>query len=39
METLTNVTRSDYYFPEDDFPPVSQDAKDFINALLVRNPR
>jgi serine/threonine protein kinase len=39
METLASVTRADFYFPDDDFPPVSDDAKEFICSLLVKNPR
>ena len=38
-ETLANVTRADFYFPEDDFPPVSEDARNFICQLLIKNPR
>lgn len=37
-ETCQNVSVGDYDY-EDEFPAVSQDAKDFIDGLLLRNPK
>lgn len=37
-ETCQNVSVGDYDY-EDEFPAVSQDAKDFIDGLLIRNPK
>lgn len=34
-ETFSNITRADYDFEDEAFNPVSQDARDFISALLV----
>ncbi|XP_068706499.1 uncharacterized protein [Montipora foliosa] len=38
-ETLTNVTSGEWDFDDDSFGVISDQAKDFISALLVRNPR
>lgn len=37
-ETCQNVSVGDYDY-EDEFPAVSQEAKDFIDGLLIRNPK
>ena len=38
-ETLTNVTSGEWDFDQDSFGVISDQAKDFISALLVKNPR
>jgi len=35
-ETFANITRADYDFVDEAFDAISQDAKDFISALLVK---
>lgn len=35
-ETFANITRADYDFDDEAFDAISQDAKDFISALLVK---
>lgn len=37
VETLSNVTRGDYDFEDDTFEQISDDAKDFIQRLMVKN--
>lgn len=37
-ETCQNVSVAEYDYDEE-FPAVSKDAKDFIDGLLIRNPR
>ncbi|XP_052235177.1 myosin light chain kinase, smooth muscle-like isoform X3 [Dreissena polymorpha] len=37
VETLTNVTKGEFEMDEEDFNSVSQDAKNFINSLLMKN--
>ena len=34
-ETCSNIIRNDYCFPEEFFVGISEDAKDFIRAILV----
>ncbi|WAR10968.1 MYLK-like protein, partial [Mya arenaria] len=36
-ETLANVTHGEYDMDEEDFQGISQDGKDYINSLLVKN--
>ena len=38
-ETCANVTRGEYFYPDDDFPPVSEDAKRFIDDCLLSAPK
>lgn len=35
-ETFANITRADYDFEDEAFSAVSEDARDFIKALLVK---
>jgi len=35
-ETFANITRADYDFDDEAFDAISQDAKDFISALLAK---
>lgn len=35
-ETFANITRADYDFDDEAFDAISQDAKDFISALLIK---
>lgn len=35
-ETFANITRADFDFDDDSFDAISDDAKDFISALLVK---
>lgn len=35
-ETFTNITKADFDFDDEAFDAVSQDAKDFISALLIK---
>jgi hypothetical protein len=35
-ETFANTTRADFDFEDEAFDAISQDAKDFISALLVQ---
>lgn len=35
-ETFANITRADYDFDDDAFDAVTQDARDFIGALLIK---
>lgn len=35
-ETFANITRADFDFDDEAFDAISQDAKDFISALLVK---
>lgn len=36
VDTFSNITRADYDFDDDAFDAVSQEARDFIQALLVK---
>lgn len=38
LETMTNVTKAIYDFDDESFDPISQEAKDFIAKLLVKDP-
>ena len=38
-ETVTNVTAADWDFDDEVFDVISDQAKDFISKLLVKNPR
>lgn len=38
LETMTNVTRAVYDFDDDSFDPISEEAKDFIAKLLIKDP-
>ncbi|XP_067046314.1 uncharacterized protein [Acropora muricata] len=38
-ETLTNVTAADWDFDDESFDVISDQAKDFISKLMVKNPR
>lgn len=38
LETMTNVTRAIYDFDDDSFDPISDEAKDFISKLLIKDP-
>ena len=38
-ETRTNVTAADWDFEDESFDVISDQAKDFISKLLVKNPR
>lgn len=35
-ETFTNITKAEFDFDDEAFDAVSQDAKDFISALLIK---
>lgn len=35
-ETFTNITKAEFDFDDEAFDAISQDAKDFISALLVK---
>lgn len=37
METMANVTRSEWDFEDESFDEISDDAKDFISKLLVKD--
>ncbi|XP_028407023.1 striated muscle preferentially expressed protein kinase-like [Dendronephthya gigantea] len=39
QETFTNIIQVDYQFDEEYFSEISDEAKDFIRKLLVKNPR
>ena len=39
LETLSNVKRCDWEFDKDAFSGVSQECKDFICALLLKQPQ
>ena len=39
LDTLQNVKQCDWEFDEDAFAHVSQEARDFIRALLVKHPQ
>ena len=39
LDTLQNVKQCDWEFDEDAFAHVSQEARDFIRALLVKQPQ
>ena len=39
LDTLQNVKQCDWEFDEDAFSHVSQEARDFIRALLVKQPQ
>jgi serine/threonine protein kinase len=39
QETFTNIIQVDYQFDEEYFDEISDEAKDFIRKLLVKNPR
>lgn len=38
LETMTNVTRAIYDFDDESFEPISDEAKDFIAKLLLKEP-
>jgi len=38
LETMTNVTKAIYDFDDEAFDPISNEAKDFISKLLVKDP-
>ena len=38
-ETLTNVTAADWDFDDESFDVISDQAKDFISQLMVKNPK
>lgn len=38
-ETYANITNVDYDFDDEFFKGISSQAKDFVSALLVKNPR
>lgn len=38
LETMTNVTKAIYDFDDESFEPISEEAKDFISKLLVKDP-
>ena len=38
-ETFSNVTQADYDFDDDTFNSISDDAKDFIQKLLIKDQR
>ena len=38
-ETLSNVTSADYDFDADEFDEISSAAKDFIDKLLIKQPK
>jgi serine/threonine protein kinase len=38
LETMTNVTRAIYDFDDEAFDPISDEAKDFIAKLLIKEP-
>jgi myosin-light-chain kinase len=37
LETLANVTRAEFDFDDESFDIISEEAKDFISKLLVKN--
>lgn len=39
LETMTNVTKAIYDFDDDSFDPISEEAKDFISKLLIKDPK
>jgi myosin-light-chain kinase len=39
VETMSNVERAKYDFDDDAFDDISDDARDFISKLLVKNKR
>ena len=39
QETYCNITSEEVDFPDDLFTDISDNAKDFISGLLVKNPR
>ena len=39
QETYCNITSQEVDFPDDLFADISDNAKDFISGLLVKNPR
>lgn len=38
LETMTNVTKAIYDFDDESFDPISEEAKDFISKLLIKDP-
>lgn len=38
LETMTNVTKAIYDFDDESFEPISEEAKDFIAKLLIKDP-
>ena len=38
-ETLSNVTQGEFDFEDDSFEAISEDAKDYIDRLLVKDKR
>lgn len=38
LETMTNVTKAIYDFDDESFDPISDEAKDFISKLLIKDP-
>ena len=39
LQTFSNISQAKVDFPDESFVGVSEKAKDFVRALLVRNPR
>ena len=39
QETLSNVTAAKWDFDDEVFDEISEDAKDFLQKLLVKNPK
>lgn len=37
LETMANVTRAEFDFNDESFDPISEQAKDFISKLLVKD--
>ena len=37
LETMANVTTAEYDFDDESFDPISDEAKDLINKLLVKD--
>jgi myosin-light-chain kinase len=37
LETMANVTRAEFDFDDDSFDVISDEAKDFISKLLVKD--
>ena len=39
METYGNIAQIDYDFDAEEFDDLSEDAKDFIDSLLLKDPK
>lgn len=37
LQTMANVTRADYDFDDESFDPISDEAKNFIQKLLIKD--